>query len=117
MACSTVDPTAGHGVQRRAAYPGTATNASPARMTMRAGRSTQPSGPTDVIVLEQFEQVLHAKKKEENTELVQALRQCNGSRVQCIVMVRDDFWMAVTRFLRALEVRLVEAPRQLHRFT
>jgi len=62
-----------------------------------------------LIVLDQFEQWLHAKKEEQNTELVQALRQCNGSHVQCIVMVRDDFWMAATRFMRELEVRLVEA--------
>ena len=61
-----------------------------------------------LIVLDQFEQWLHARKEEENTELVQALRQCDGGRVQCIVMVRDDFWMAVTRFLRELEIRLVE---------
>ena len=40
--------------------------------------------------------------------LVQALRQCEGGRVQCIVMVRDDFWMAATRFMRELEIRLVE---------
>ena len=39
---------------------------------------------------------------------MQALRQCDGGRVQCIVMVRDDFWMAVTRFMRELEIRLVE---------
>ena len=61
-----------------------------------------------LIVLDQFEQWLHAKKEEENTELVQALRQCDGGRVQCVVMVRDDFWLAVTRFMRELEVRLVE---------
>jgi hypothetical protein len=36
------------------------------------------------------------------------LRQCDGGRVQCIVMVRDDFWMAATRFMRELEIRLVE---------
>src|SRR6202030_154715 len=48
------------------------------------------------------------KKEEENSDLVQALRQCDGGRVQCIVMVRDDFWMAATRFMRELEVRLVE---------
>src|SRR5262249_14782153 len=47
-----------------------------------------------------------AKKAEESTELVQALRQCDGGRVQCIVMVRDDFWMAATRFVDALEVNL-----------
>ena len=61
-----------------------------------------------VIVLDQFEQWLHAKKDEENAELVEALRQCDGGRLQCIVMVRDDFWLSVSRFLRELEVRLVE---------
>ena len=67
-----------------------------------------PVGKKVVIVLDQFEQWLHAKKEEENTELVQALRQCDGGRVQCVVMVRDDFWMAAIRFMRDLEVRLVE---------
>ena len=43
-----------------------------------------------------------------NTELVAALRQCDGEHVQAIVMVRDDFWMAATRFMRDLEIRLVE---------
>jgi serine/threonine protein kinase len=61
-----------------------------------------------LIVLDQFEQWLHSKKNDENHELMQALRQCDGGRVQCILMVRDDFWMAVTRFLHALEVRLLE---------
>ncbi len=68
-----------------------------------------PIGKKVVIVLDQFEQWLHGKKEEENTELVHALRQCDGGRVQCVVMVRDDFWMAATRFMRDLEVRLVEA--------
>ena len=68
-----------------------------------------PIGKKVLIVLDQFEQWLHAKKEEEDTDLVQALRQCDGGRLQCIVMVRDDFWMAATRFMRALEVRLVEA--------
>ena len=67
-----------------------------------------PAGKKVLIVLDQFEQWLHAKKEEQNTELVQALRQCDGGRVQCIVMVRDDFWLAVSRFLRDLEIRLVE---------
>ncbi len=67
-----------------------------------------PVGKKVLIVLDQFEQWLHAKKEEENTDLIQALRQCDGSRVQCIVMVRDDFWMAVIRFMRELEIRLIE---------
>ena len=36
------------------------------------------------------------RRGEENTELVAALRQCDGEHVQAIVMVRDDFWMAAT---------------------
>ncbi len=67
-----------------------------------------PVGKKVLIVLDQFEQWLHAKKEEENSDLVQALRQCDSGRVQCIVMVRDDFWMAATRFMRDLEVRLLE---------
>jgi eukaryotic-like serine/threonine-protein kinase len=65
-------------------------------------------GKKVLIILDQFEQWLHAKKDEQNTELVQALRQCDGSRVQCLVLVRDDFWLAVSRFMRELEVRLLE---------
>src|SRR5262249_14625267 len=41
-------------------------------------------------------------------ELIQALRQCDGEHVQSIVMVRDDFWMAATRFMHELEIRLLE---------
>ena len=66
-----------------------------------------PAGKKVVVILDQFEQWLHAKHSKENTELVQALRQCDGGRVQCVVMVRDDFWMAVTRFLTELEIELV----------
>jgi serine/threonine protein kinase/formylglycine-generating enzyme required for sulfatase activity len=65
-------------------------------------------GKKVLIVLDQFEQWLHANKEEAHLELVQALRQCAGGRLQCIVMVRDDFWMAATRFMRELEVRLLE---------
>ena len=48
--------------------------------------------------------VPHARRNDENTELVQALRHCDGGRLQCIVMVRDDFWLAVSRFMQALEI-------------
>jgi serine/threonine protein kinase/formylglycine-generating enzyme required for sulfatase activity len=74
---------------------------------LRRGQGLSP-GKKVLIVLDQFEQWLHARKEEENEVLVQALRQCDGGRVQCLVMVRDDFWLAVSRFLRALEIRLVE---------
>jgi formylglycine-generating enzyme required for sulfatase activity len=67
-----------------------------------------PSGQKILLVLDQFEQWLHAKRSEQNTELVQALRHCDGGRVQCLVMVRDDFWLAVSRFMKAIEVEIVE---------
>jgi serine/threonine protein kinase/formylglycine-generating enzyme required for sulfatase activity len=66
------------------------------------------SGHKLLLVVDQFEQWLHGKAGEENTELVQALRQCDGERVQCLVMVRDDFWLAISRFLKEMEIRLVE---------
>jgi formylglycine-generating enzyme required for sulfatase activity len=61
-----------------------------------------------VLLLDQFEQWLHAHREMANTELVRALRQCDGARLQCVLLVRDDFWMSVTRFLRELEVPLLE---------
>ncbi len=60
-----------------------------------------------LIVLDQFEQWLHAKRGEENTELVAALRQCDGEHAQAVVLVRDEFWLAASRFMRGLEVDLV----------
>lgn len=61
-----------------------------------------------VIVIDQFEQWLHTHGYENATPLARALRQCDGGRVQCVLMVRDDFWMAATRLMHELEVRLVE---------
>src|SRR5262249_36560200 len=58
--------------------------------------------------LDQFEQWLHAHREAPDAELVQALRQCDGGRVQGLVLVRDDFWMAATRFMHDLDIRLVE---------
>src|SRR5262245_35851284 len=51
---------------------------------LRRGRHLEP-GQKVLLVLDQFEQWLHAKRNDENTELVQALRQCDGGRLQCIV--------------------------------
>ena len=75
--------------------------------SLRRGRLLRP-GQKVLLVIDQFEQWLFARRDESNTELVAALRQCDGEHVQAIVMVRDDFWMAATRFMRDLEIRLVE---------
>lgn len=60
-----------------------------------------------VLVLDQFEQWLQARRAFGREQLIEALRQCDGSRIQALILVRDDFWMAVTRFLHELEVDLV----------
>ena len=61
-----------------------------------------------LIVLDQFEQWLFARAGDGNSELVAALRQCDGRQVQVLVLVRDDFWMAATRLMKDLDLRLVE---------
>jgi serine/threonine protein kinase/formylglycine-generating enzyme required for sulfatase activity len=96
-----------HGLRKRCPALHDRLNLKETLAALRRGQGL-PAGQKVLIVLDQFEQWLHAKREDEHTKLVQALRQCDGSRVQCLVMVRDDFWMAATRFLRELEVRLVE---------
>jgi len=75
--------------------------------TLRRGQRLA-AGDKVLLVIDQFEQWLHAHGGETDAELVRALRQCDGIHVQCLLMVRDDFWLAVSRFMQALEVRLIE---------
>ncbi len=74
--------------------------------SLRRGR-VMPPGRKVLMIIDQFEQWLSVKRGA-NTELISALRQCDGECLQAVVMVRDDFWMAATRFMRDLEIRLVE---------
>ncbi len=74
---------------------------------VRRGRIRR-SGQKLLLVLDQFEQWLHARRGGQGTDLVAAPRQCDGEHVQVVVMVRDDFWLAVSRFLTELEVELVQ---------
>jgi serine/threonine protein kinase/formylglycine-generating enzyme required for sulfatase activity len=74
---------------------------------LRRGRGL-PGGKKVVLVLDQFEQWLHAQPTEQDPTLVRALRQCDGAHVQALVMIRDDFWMAATRFMHDLEIPLLE---------
>jgi serine/threonine protein kinase/formylglycine-generating enzyme required for sulfatase activity len=84
-----------------------ARNLSAVLTAVRRG-SGLPAGNKVVLVLDQFEQWLHAHREDENAELAQALRQCDGEHLQAVIMVRDDFWMATTRFMRELEIPIVE---------
>jgi formylglycine-generating enzyme required for sulfatase activity len=74
---------------------------------LRQGQGLQ-AGQKVLLVLDQFEQWLHASRPEADTELTRALRQCDGERVQALVLVRDDFWLAVSRFLGELHIELVQ---------
>ena len=74
---------------------------------LRRGRILPPERKV-LLVLDQFEQWLHAHAGAESTELVSALRHCDGEHVQAVALVRDDFWLAASRFMRELEIRLVE---------
>ena len=66
-----------------------------------------PPGEKLLIVIDQFEQWLHARPAGAG-ELVDALRQCDGRRVQALLLVRDDFWPAAGRFLREVEAPAVD---------
>ena len=72
---------------------------------LRAGTGSLATNKV-LIVLDQFEQWLHAKRSEEGTELALALGQCDGERLQALLMVRDDFWMALTRFMGEMGIAL-----------
>jgi serine/threonine protein kinase/formylglycine-generating enzyme required for sulfatase activity len=97
---------AGH----HSARPGQAEGLKETLAALRRGQGL-PDGKKVLLILDQFEQWLHANSERNrpgDLELIEALRQCDGRRVQCLVMVRDDFWLAVSRFLKELEVRLLE---------
>jgi serine/threonine protein kinase/formylglycine-generating enzyme required for sulfatase activity len=71
-------------------------------------RKLVPGGGKLLLVIDQFEQWLYAHKNYADTDLTNALRQCDGVTIQAIVMVRDDFWLSVSRFLRELDVPILE---------
>jgi serine/threonine protein kinase len=74
---------------------------------IREGRGLD-SDKKVLIVIDQFEQWLHANRDLSNCELINALRQCDGGRLQCVIMVRDDFWLVASRFMQRMEIPLRE---------
>jgi formylglycine-generating enzyme required for sulfatase activity len=62
-----------------------------------------------LLVIDQLEQWLHANGRTmRGSKLLAALRQADGERVQCLVLLRDDFWAAATRMFRELNLRMQE---------
>lgn len=74
---------------------------------IRRGRYL-PNHKRLLVVFDQFEQWLHGNVIDEHSQLIHALRQCDGNRIQSLILVREDFWMAITRFFKQLEIELVE---------
>ncbi|MCA9186358.1 MAG: protein kinase [Pirellulaceae bacterium] len=65
-------------------------------------------GKKVLLVIDQFEQWLHAHHAYDDSQLLAALRQCNGSDLQTLLLVRDDFGASVHRFFQHLEIELSE---------
>ncbi len=74
---------------------------------MADGRWLPPGGKL-LIVLDQFEQWLYAHRGDWDTPLRNALGQCDGARLQAILMVRNDFWTPASELLKQLDFRLQE---------
>jgi serine/threonine protein kinase len=71
-------------------------------------RKLLPDAGKLLLVIDQFEQWLYAHKNFAQSELTDALRQCDGESIQAILMVRDDFWQSIGRFLKELDIPFVE---------
>ena len=61
-----------------------------------------------VLILDQFEQWLESADEDSRREMTEALRQCDARHIQCLILVRDDYWMSISEFMRCLERPLVE---------
>jgi eukaryotic-like serine/threonine-protein kinase len=76
-------------------------------LSFRNGHGSKP-GQKVVLVVDQFEQWLHAHGQAQETELAEALRQCDGEHVQCLLLVRDDFWVSLSRFMGNLRIEILQ---------
>ena len=72
---------------------------------IRVGRYLPPERRL-VIVVDQFEQWIYEQDAGWNDPLVLAMRQVDGSRIQVLFLVRDDFWIPVQQFFEHLELRI-----------
>jgi len=73
-------------------------------------RKKKPAGLNRklLLIVDQFEQWLSANPNVDNASLVQALRQVDGDYFQVILMIRDDFILAMNRLMAVLEIPIVE---------
>ena len=61
-----------------------------------------------VLVIDQLEQWLSGSQANADSLLVRALRQCDGGRLQAVLMVRDDFIVSVSRLMHELDTPILQ---------
>ena len=70
---------------------------------LRTGRGL--SGEKQVVIIvDQMEQWLATRRPLERSEFAGVLRQCDGKRLKAVLLVRDEFWLPLSRLLEFLEV-------------
>ena len=69
-----------------------------------------------LIVIDQFEHWLAFNSIDQETQLGNALRHCDGGRIQVLLLIREEFWPSCSRFMEQVEVPLVKGflNRPLH---
>lgn len=63
-----------------------------------------PSHRKLLITVDHFESWLHSHPEIRDAEFTAAMRQCDGVRVQCLLLVRDEFFTPAMRFLTEIGV-------------
>jgi serine/threonine protein kinase/formylglycine-generating enzyme required for sulfatase activity len=87
------------------AFPGMSSQGDLAETLMRL---RQHGKCKTLVIIDQFEQWLNFHRADSESLLVRALRQCEGGRVQAILLIRDDFGMAASRFMEVLEIPILQ---------
>ena len=87
-----------------------------ARSSLRAAlrrKRNVPSGQKVLLILDQFEQYLHGASVDEQNALADALGECDGKTLQCVLAVRDDFITQATLFINRLGIRLSQSDNSM----
>ncbi len=66
-----------------------------------------------LIVVDQLEQWLDQNSLEELPLLMEALRQCDGENIQCLFLVRDDFWLSIQQLFGVLDSSIRDGENSL----
>ncbi|MGI9471146.1 MAG: bifunctional serine/threonine-protein kinase/formylglycine-generating enzyme family protein [Rubripirellula sp.] len=61
-----------------------------------------------LLVIDQFEHWLLNCTPQQSDELAMTLRQCDGVTTKAILLVRDDFWVALGRFMTVVDIPLIQ---------